>query len=114
MDAYKIHADSLKDLENEADDSCPALYYNGQLIPILPGGALFGSDNSPGGNSFNSDLQLTCLAADFGVNFDFEAFNQQTFNFPNQTGRLYRVKNTITAPNGWQVRILADDSSEGL
>ena len=114
MDAFKIHADSLKSLQNEQGADCPALFYDGKLIPVCPGGALYRNSNSPGGNSLFADLQLTVLAVDFGAGFDFDSLSQQTFNYPGKAGRLYRFSSVTDAPNGWQKRILADSSAEGL
>lgn len=114
MDAWKYHAEGLKALECEAGDDCPSMWYSGGSIPILPGGALYKNENSPGGNQIMADLQLTCLTADFGAGFDFNTLDQQTFNYPGQNGQLYRVAWTIMAPNSWQVRIMANSAAEGL
>lgn len=114
MDPWKYHAEGLRALQDEAGDSCPSMFYSGGAIPILPGGAMFKSANSPGGFSINADLQLTVLAADFGAGFDFDNLEQQTFNYPGQQGDLYRISGVIMAPNGYQVRILADSASEGM
>ena len=114
MNLYKIHADSLKAYQAEQGDDCPVMFYNGTSIQILPGGALFATDNSPGGNSFNADLQLTCLIADFGDGFDIRSLNQQQINYPGEQGNAYRVKTITPAPNGYQVRLLCDDIAEGL
>lgn len=111
QNVYEAHAEELKALQVEMGDNCPFLTYDGNDIPICAGGALFKTSNSPGGNSFMSDLQLTVLAKDFGEDFDFEAFDQQTFEFQ---GKTYRVDTTTTAPNGLQVRINANSHAQGL
>jgi len=114
MDIYAIHAGSLKDLQDEAGDSCPHMWYNGGVINILPGGATYKSSNSQGGLSIDADLSLTVLAADFGPGFDFDAMTNQTFNYPSQNGPLYSVDSVVKSPNSYQVRILANSASEGL
>ncbi len=114
MDIYAIHAASLKDLQNEAGATCPAMFYNNALISILPGGATYKSSNSQGGLSINADLSLTVLTAAFPTGFDFDAMTNQQFNYPGQNGPLYSVDSVIKSPNGFQVRILANSAAEGL
>lgn len=114
MNVYAIHSDSLRALQNELGEDCPVIYYNAKNIRVLPGSAKFKSNNSEGGNSYDADFQCVCLLADFGENFNPNGMNQQTFNYPNQDGKLYRVKQTEVAPNSLQLRIYADDASEGL
>lgn len=114
MNIYAIHAASLKSLQAEAGDTCPAMWYDGRSIPILPGGATYKTNNSQGGLSINSDLSLTILATNFPVGFDFNSMTSQNFNYPGQTGDLYSVDSIVKSPNGFQVRILANSAAEGL
>ncbi len=113
MDVYKIHSDSLRSLQDE-NENCPAMFYNGDLIRILPGGASYRTQNSPGGLSINADLSLTVLVADFPENFDFNSMTNQTFNYPNEGGQAYSVDSVVKSPNQYQVRILANSNAEGL
>ena len=114
MNAYAEHADGLRELQTELGGDCPAMWYSGKLINILPGGALAKSNNSPGGFSLVADLQLTVLCADFGDGFDFSTLNTQAFNYPGADGELYRVDSTIVSPNSQQVKIIANSAAEGL
>jgi hypothetical protein len=114
MNPWKIHSDSLRDLQNEQGDDCPLIYYSDKIIKTLPGSDYFKSTNSQGGNMLDSDLKIVCLCSDFGDNFDFDAFNQQTFRYKTEDGQLYRVKDTKVSPTGFQVLISADNAAEGL
>ncbi len=110
MDVFAIHAAGLKALENEQGASCPQLYWNGALIDVLPGGARLKRENSAGGFSLDSDLKLTCLAADFPA----LPQSQDEFNYPGQNGKLYRIVSVTTAGNGYQLHIEANDANQGL
>ena len=114
MDIYEIHSASLKSLQTEAGNKCPAMWFDGRAIKILPGGATYKTSNSQGGLSINADLSLTVLAADFGKDFDFNAMTNQQFNYPGQGGQLYSVDSVVKSPNSFQVRILANSAAEGL
>lgn len=114
MNIYKIHADSLRQLQVEQDDTCPAMFYNNGSIRVLPGGATYKSSNSQGGLSINADLSLVVIAEDFGADFDFDSITNQIFNYPGEGGDQYAVDSVIKSPNGFQVTILANSSAEGL
>src|SRR5689334_2768782 len=99
MNPYKIHADSLKALQCEMGDDCPVstpLWASMGDIKILPGGVRTKKDNSPCGLSLDSDLQLTCLLADFGEN---PPPSRGQFMFQ---GQKLRITSVTTAPNGVQ------------
>ena len=114
MDIYAIHASGLRSLQTEAGDACPTMWFDGKAINILPGGAAYKTENSLGGLSINADLSLTVLAADFGPEFDFNDMTNQVFNYPGENGDEYAVDSVVKSPNGFQVRILANSSAEGL
>lgn len=109
MNAYSEHGDGLKELQSELADSCPIFtpqWFNMGNIKILPGGLKNKKDNSPGGFSLDSDLQLTCLLADFGAN---PPASRQLFEY---LGGTYRITTVTTAPNAVQVRINADNAAQ--
>ena len=108
---YEDHADGLAELQGELGAACPQMFWNGKLWPVLPGGARFASNNSPGGFSLDSDIQLTVLTAQFGADLPD---NTQTFNYPGETGKLYRIISTTPAPGQLQMRINANDAAQGL
>ena len=114
MNPYQVHASDLADIAAEQGDDCPAMWYDGRAIPILPGGATYKTQNSVGGLSVSSDLSLTILASNFAPDFDFNYMNSQQFNYPGADGDLYSVDSVIKSPNGFQVRILADAAAEGI
>ncbi len=114
MDVYAIHAASLQDLQDEFAGACPAMFYDGRSIDILPGGATFKTSNSQGGLTINADLSLAVLTSNFPANFDFDSMTNQQFNYPGQYGDLYSVDSVVKSPNGFQVRILANSAAEGL
>jgi hypothetical protein len=99
MNPFSIHADSLKALQAEQGDDCPVLIYDGESIPILPGGAKFKRENAIGGFALDSDLQLTCLAADFG---DIPPQAGETINYQSND---YTIESVTTAPTGLQLRL---------
>ena len=78
---------------------------------MLPGGTRLASDNTTGGFSLDSDIQLTVLVAQFG---DSIPENTQTFNYPGREGKLYKITSTTPAPGQLQMRINANDASQGL
>lgn len=111
MDPYSEHAEGLKELQAEMGDDCPVftpLWASIGDIKILPGGVRTKKDNSPGGFSLDSDLQLTCLLADFGST---PPQSRQQFTY---LGANYRITSVTTAPNAVQVRINADNTAQKL
>lgn len=109
MNPYDEHATSLKELQSEMGDSCPVFtpaWASLGDIKILPGGVRTKKDNSAGGYSLDSDLQLTCLLADFGTN---PPASRQLFAY---LGSNYRITSVTTAPNAVQVRINADSIAQ--
>jgi hypothetical protein len=108
MDPYKDHANGLKSVEKEFGAACPQLYFNGQLVPILPGGVKFKRENGPGGFTIDTDIQLTVLAADFAV----LPQSRQTFTYPGQNGAKYEIVSVTTMPTGVQLRLNADAAAK--
>jgi hypothetical protein len=111
MNIYQKHADSLRALQDEQGDSCPTFtpqWGAKQPIRILPGGLRTKKDNSAGGFSLDSDLQLTCLMADFGAN---PPSSREVFTY---LGGNYRITSVTLAPNAIQVRINADNAAQKL
>ncbi len=109
MDVYADHGDGLRELQAEQGDSCPTfqpLWFETDPIRSLPGGVRTKKDNSAGGFSLDSDLQLTCLLADFG---EHPPSSRQLFTY---LGSNYRITSVTTAPNAVQVRINADSAAQ--
>ena len=109
MNPYLEHGAGLKELQCEMGESCPVftpLWADLGDIKILPGGVRTKKDNSSGGLSLDSDLQLTCLLADFGNN---PPPSRGFFMFQ---GQKLRIADVTTAPNGIQVRIHADNAAQ--
>jgi hypothetical protein len=111
MSVYDVHAASLAQLQGELGADCPQMFWNGSLWPVLPGGTRLAKDLSVGGFTLDSDLQLTVLLAQFGANLPA---SPQTFNYPGQTGKLYRIVSTTPAPEQLQMRINANDAEQSL
>lgn len=101
MSVYQKHADSLRAVQNELGADCPTLTFAGKVIKILPGGVRLKRENTPGGFSLDSDIQLTCLSADFGV----QPQPKQTFIYLNLK---YNIVAVTPAPGGLQLRINGD------
>lgn len=101
MSVYRKHADSLRAVQNELGDDCPSFTFNGKTIRILPGGVRLKRENTPGGFSLDSDIQLTCLSADFAV----QPQSKQTFMY---LGRQFNIVSVTPAPGGLQLRINGD------
>lgn len=112
MNVYAEHADGLRELQTEQADSCPVFtplwHAFEEPIKILPGGVRTKKDNSAGGFSLDSDLQLTCLLADFG---ESPPPSNGLFTYRGQT---FKIRPFTTAPLGYQVRINADNSGQKL
>jgi hypothetical protein len=111
MNVYQTHADSLRDLQAEMGDTCPVfnpLWAQLGDIKILPGGVRTKKDNTAGGFSLDSDLQLTCLLADFGAS---PPLSRQRFTY---LGETYRITSVTTGPNAVQVRINADNAAQKI
>lgn len=109
MNPYAEHAAGLAELQTEMGSDCPTftpLWFATQPIKILPGGVRTKKDNSPGGFSLDSDLQLTCLLADFGQN---PPQSKQLFTY---LGGSYKITSVTTAPKAVQVRINADSAAQ--
>ena len=111
MNPYEDHAGGLAELQDELGGDCPQMYWGGKLWPVLPGGTRLASNNSPGGFALDCDIQLTVLMAQFGADLPE---NTQTFNYPGQNGKLYRIASTTPAPGQLQMRINANDAAQGL
>lgn len=107
MNVYSAHAEGLAQLQAELGADCPSLVINGKTVKILPGGARHKKDNGAGGFSLDSDIQLTCLSADFAA----APVSRQTFTY---RGRTYRIESVTTAAGGLQIRIDANDASQAL
>ena len=112
MNIYDIHSNSLSALQDELGPDCPQMFWNGKLWNVLPGGTRLASNNSPGGFSMDSDIQLTVLLAQFGTGGIPE--NTHTFRYPGAEGKLYRIASTTPAPGQFQMRIKANDAAQGL
>jgi hypothetical protein len=106
--AYSDHANGLSQLQNELGSECPAFTWCGKPWPILPGGALFKRENSTGGFTLDTDLQLTVLTAQFQGNLPDA---QDEFQYQ---GHTYRIKSITTPGNGFQMRIHADLAAGGM
>ncbi len=107
MNPYAVHAGSLSSLQQEQGDDCPVAVFSGVTIKILPGGVRQRKDNSPGGFSLDSDLQLTCLSADFPE----PPRAKQTLVY---LGRSYRIETVTTMAGGLQLRLNANDANQKL
>lgn len=101
MSVYQKHADSLRAVQNELGADCPSFTFAGKVIKILPGGVRLKRENTPGGFSLDSDIQLTCLSADFGV----QPQSKQTFTY---LGQQFNIVSVTIAPGGIQIRINGD------
>lgn len=101
MNLFAIHATGITDLQNELGADCPTFTFAGKVIKILPGGVRLKRENTPGGFSLDSDIQLTCLSADFGV----QPQPKQTFIYLNLK---YNIVSVTPAPGGLQLRINGD------
>lgn len=111
MSVFTKHAASLRAVQLQHGDDCPVftpLWADLGDIKILPGGVRQKKDNSPGGFSLDSDLQLTCLLADFG---DYPPESRKKFEY---LGRTYRITSVTPAPGNLQVRINAVDAAQSL
>ncbi len=107
MNPYQVHADSLKDVQEEQGEDCPIAVFSSVTVKILPGGVRQRKDNSPGGFSLDSDIQLTCLLADFPE----APTSRQSFIYLNRT---YRIESVTTMAGGLQIRINANDANQKL
>lgn len=105
MNLFEIHASGIRAVQEQLGDECPTLFHNGQLVKILPGGVRLKRETTPGGFSLDSDLQLTCLSADFKT----PPTAKQTFKYPGQNGTQYSITSVTTMAGGYQLRINGDE-----
>jgi hypothetical protein len=108
MSVYADHAAQLAALYNELGGEAPTFVWDERPWAILPGGAKFRRVNAVGGLELNSDLQLTCLAAQFGGTLP-QAGDQIVY-----TGLAYTIISITPAPAGFQMRINADLTVQGM
>lgn len=106
MNPYQEHAEGLVELQTELGSACPTLFFNGQEIKILPGGVRLKRENEPGGFSLDTDIQLTCLSADFKD----QPASKQTFRYPGAQGPRFNIVSVTTMPGGLQLRINGDNA----
>jgi hypothetical protein len=104
MNLFAIHAGGVKALQDALGDDCPTLFINGQLIKILPGGVKLKRENTSGGFSLDTDIQLTCLSADFKS----QPQSRQTFTYPGEQGTRFNIVSVTVMPGGLQLRINGD------
>ena len=110
MNAYTEHAEGVRSLQDELGDDCPLIWYAGRAIKVLPAVARVGSNNTIGGQSLDSDFSFVALAADFPQ----PPASNQLFKYPGANGKLFRIDNVFTAPGSAQIRISANDASQGI
>jgi hypothetical protein len=109
MSIYNEHASGLRELQDELGEDCPKIWIGGRLISALAGSASLQKTISPGGFSIECDLSITCLTEDFE---DVQPVQNQTFNYPGQAGRSYRIVSITSAPGGKQLQIDAVSTSQ--
>lgn len=105
MNLFAIHAGAVKTLQGILGDDCPKLFFNGELINIIPGSVKLKREAGPGGLSLDADISITCLAEYFKTLPE----PKQTFYYPGQKGTHYRITGVDTMPTGLQLRIIADE-----
>jgi hypothetical protein len=110
MSIYSEHAAALAELQAEQGADCPAIWFNGALIKVLPGSASLRTENGIGGDGLFYDLQFTALLADFG---GVIPESNAPFNYPGQNGDAYKISSVQPAPGQFQIRIKANSASEG-
>lgn len=110
MNAYAEHAEYLQSLQGELGDDCPTIWYGGKAVRVLPGTARHGNQNGIGGQMIDSDLEVVCIASDFGATPEAD----QTFRYPGKSGKKFLIANVFTAPGGKQIRLSGIDASGGV
>lgn len=108
MSAYKDHASQLEALYAELGAEAPVFTWDGAEYEILPGGAKFQRANDTGGFKLSSDLQLTCLTAQFGSVLPTAG---ETITY---LGTDYTLTAVTPAPAGFQMRLNADLNVQGM
>jgi len=110
MDPFQHHAGGLSDLQDRLGGACPQFIWPASSDPMqiwlaLPGGAKLRKENGQGGLSFDADLSITCLVAQFGTDADTQ--REAMLNTHLQyLGRNYRIDAVVIAPGALQLRLL--------
>jgi hypothetical protein len=109
---YEIHADALADLMASMLSDCPQLFWSGQLVRAMPGGATSSSANSPGGFSLSADCRLVALVSDFKDSIVPDS--TQTLNYPGETGDAYKVLTKTISAGGKLVSLTLEHIAQSL
>lgn len=64
VNAYEYHADGIRQVQDYLGDACPAFFFRGARVQILPGTLLNRKGVTLGGFQLQSDLAFTVLAED--------------------------------------------------
>jgi hypothetical protein len=111
---YAVHAASLAAVQTEQGASCPAITWQGNNYPILPGSARQKNDLTPGGFSMDSDFVFMALVSAFGAAQTAEGLKAALLNTEvDYLGHAYKVHTVHAAPGGLQLHIEADDLNQG-
>lgn len=113
MDISQVHASSLGSVQDEAGTSCPVFTWNNGTWKCLPGGANLRKPNTTGGFSFEADLTITALVAQFGQTA--EALRDDMMNTVlTYLDTSYRIESVIIAIGGKQIRISCSHQAGGV
>ena len=108
MSVYSDHAAQLDALHTEYAEDAPYFTWNASQWKILPGGAKATRELDVGGMKLSSDLQLTCLTAQFG---DTLPSGGETITYRDIA---YTITSVTPACAGYQIRINADLNVQGM
>lgn len=112
MNIATVHAQGLAYVQTEAGSACPTFKWSGNTWLCLPGGAHKRKDLQMGGFNLNSDLMLTALVAQFGL--DAVTLREKMLNTElDYLGLKYKVVSIIVAIGGQQIRIECNDLMAG-
>lgn len=108
MNELSDHAAGLEEVQDDLGDECPVFTWDGTDYKCLPGGARFKRANDFGGAALSSDLQLTCLVAQFG------GAPPDPAKALIYRGQRFTVTSVTPAPGNFQMRINADLNVKGM
>lgn len=111
-DPYAKHAAGIASVQSYLGAKCPVFSWNGHNRKAIPGGTKIGKGLGGGGYGLESDLQITCLVAQFGTSAQalVESMLKTELTY---LGHSYRIDAVMIAAGGQQIRIQCNDANQG-
>lgn len=109
---YKIHSDTIGDLQAELGTSCPKFTWNLQTFDIIPGSTLDAQDLRDGGLSTAFDLAFDVRVAQF-VGYTAVTLRDKLLNTKfTYLGDNYKVTQVDIAPGAEHITVKSNSLNQ--